>query len=75
MAPGFSALMVAMQAGAGMTAELGTMFCRPKPMHLKPWVYLATVSWVVLVFSQQLLLLRFMSTRRFGWQLVPLSMQ
>ncbi len=35
MAPGFSALMVAMQAGAGMTAELGTMSVRQETYALE----------------------------------------
>jgi phospholipid/cholesterol/gamma-HCH transport system permease protein len=35
MAPGFSALMVAMQAGAGMTAELGTMSVRQETSALE----------------------------------------
>ena len=35
MAPGFSALMVAMQAGAGMTAELGTMSVRQETNALE----------------------------------------
>ena len=35
MAPGFSALMVAMQAGAGLTAELGTMTVRQENLALK----------------------------------------
>ena len=60
MSPGFAALMVAMQAGAGLTAELGTMTVRQenlalKTMGLDPVGYLGGPRVIAVVLATLLL--------------------